>query len=374
MLHVAQISFFLDPQGRAPERLLQESHALVDVAEAVARSGVRVSVIQAAGQFLNITRNSVDYHFLSPEPAGTPITRSRRFVKLLAALHANVLHVHGLGFPLEVLALARIAPRTPILLQDQANRPPRLWKRVLWRRAFSAVSGIAFCALAQSQPYVRLRLMDGNPALYEVPAAISRYTPGDREEARQATGLRGNPCLLWIARPDDDADPLTVLAGMREAISHVPQLTIWCSIDGLPLRSQIRQLVEADATMRARVYLVQDAPDTERLMRAADLVVLGGRRDVSSYVLLEALSCGLPPIVTDIPAFRALTADGAVGRLWRCGDAQALRHAIESAAAEPSQPLRDKVRAHFEREYSLSAVGRKLATAYAQLASRAPAA
>ena len=59
-------------------------------------------------------------------------------------------------------------------------------------------------------------------------------------------------------------------------------------------------------------------------MRAADVFVLGSHREGSGYSLIEALACGLPPVVTDIPSFRSLTAAGAVGALWPCGDARAL--------------------------------------------------
>src|ERR1700730_6931468 len=43
-LHVAQISFFSDPQGRSPAQLLHAGPTRVDLAEAVCRFGVHVSV------------------------------------------------------------------------------------------------------------------------------------------------------------------------------------------------------------------------------------------------------------------------------------------------------------------------------------------
>ena len=39
----------------------------------------------------------------------------------------------------------------------------------------------------------------------------------------------------------------------------------------------------------------------EELMRAADIFTLGSHREGSGYALTEALACGLPPVVTDIP-------------------------------------------------------------------------
>ena len=103
-------------------------------------------------------------------------------------------------------------------------------------------------------------------------------------------------------------------------------------------------------------------------MQAADLFVLGSHQEGSGYSVIEALACGLPPIVTDIPSFRSLTGEGAVGALWPCGDSRALCEALASARFDP--PARAAVRAHFDRELSLGSLGRKLAAMYVDARER----
>jgi glycosyltransferase involved in cell wall biosynthesis len=93
--------------------------------------------------------------------------------------------------------------------------------------------------------------------------------------------------------------------------------------------------------------------------------VSGSHAEGSGYALLEALACGLVPVVTDIPSFRALTGDGRIGRLWPCGDAAALAGALAGAAADPVPP--EQVRAHFDAGLSFGALGRQWADAYAQV-------
>jgi glycosyltransferase involved in cell wall biosynthesis len=89
--------------------------------------------------------------------------------------------------------------------------------------------------------------------------------------------------------------------------------------------------------------------------------------------VLEALACGLPVCVTNIPAFRSvLGSDGVAGRLWTCGQPQALSEALVDLHARP--PNRSGVRAHFDRELSFAVVGRKLNAAYRQLLERRDAA
>ena len=105
----------------------------------------------------------------------------------------------------------------------------------------------------------------------------------------------------------------------------------------------------------------------ETLMRAADLFVLGSHREGSSFSLIEALATGLTPVVTDIPSLRTLTGNGAVGALWRCGDAQSLTEALTRAAPRVGAAERARTRQHFDANLSHQAVGRGFAAAYESL-------
>jgi glycosyltransferase involved in cell wall biosynthesis len=105
-------------------------------------------------------------------------------------------------------------------------------------------------------------------------------------------------------------------------------------------------------------------------MRAADLFVSGSHREGSGYSLIEALACGLPPVVTDIPSFRALMGSDGIGRLWRPGDALSLCEALRSIAAQCGPELRRQVRKHFDEQLSMQALGQKLLGAYQDLIAR----
>src|SRR3546814_7612096 len=91
-------------------------------------------------------------------------------------------------------------------------------------------------------------------------------------------------------------------------------------------------------------------------MRAADLFVSGSHAEGCGYSLLEALACGATPVVTDIPAFRALTGDGAIGRLWPPGDAVRLAEALVDTAS--NRPSPGQVRGYFDANLSFAAIGR----------------
>ncbi|HEY0938964.1 MAG TPA: glycosyltransferase family 4 protein [Steroidobacter sp.] len=372
MLHVAQVSFFLDPRGREPEQLLQDWPSLVDVAEAASAAGVRVTVIQACARRGQLTRNGVDYHFVTPDEVVPTIACSGEFAHLVGDLGAQVHHVHGLGFPEDVQALARLAPRTPIIVQDHADQPPRIWRRLFWRRAFSVLSGAAFCASAQAQPFMDAGLLQPQTTIYEIPESSSRFVPGDQEAARRMTGLHGSPCLLWVGHLNDNKDPLAVLDGVSEAVDQLPELQLWCCFVTAPLLGDVQDRIRGDSRLRGRVHLLGPVPHQkiQRLMQAADLFVLGSHREGSGYSVIEALACGLPPVVTDIPSFRSLTDQARVGRLWTCGDARSLRESLLSIASRLGPELRVLTRQQFDAELSFAAVGRKLKAAYEDLVAR----
>ncbi|HEY3658079.1 MAG TPA: glycosyltransferase family 4 protein [Steroidobacteraceae bacterium] len=374
-MHVAQISFFTDPEGRTPGQLLHDWPTLVDVAEAASGAGVRVSVVQACSHSQYLVSNGVSYHFLPfGRGASTGGDSAGCLGKLLRKLAPEVLHVQGLGFPRDVLSLTALAPGIPILLQDHASRPPPLWWRPLWRRGLSVASGVAFCALRQAQPFAKVGLIHPRTMVYEIPESTSRFAPGDQDEARRATGLRGNPLVLWVGHLDANKDPLTALDGISKAAGTLPELQVCFCFGTAPLLRTVQRRIAADPLLRDRVQLLGRVPHerVEQLMRAADFFVLGSHREGSGYSLIEALACGLSPVVTDIPSFRSLTDAGTVGMLWPCGDARKLCAALVSIALRPKREIREAVRAHFDAELSFAALGRKLRATYEDLLQREP--
>jgi len=362
MVRVAQISFFSDPQGRSPEHLLQAWPTVPALANAAARGGASVAVIQASTHTGQLRRDGVGYHFLPCDPAALQ--------SLLQDMQPEVLHVQGLGFSQEVLDLAAMAPGCPIVLQDRADRPPRKpWQWPLQRRALSAARGLMFCARAQAAPFRRRGLIRTGTRIYELPGSSCSFRPLDQEEARRSTGLAGDPCLLWVAHLDRNKDPLTVLDGVAMAADQLPGLQFWCCFGRAPLLDAVKARIAGDPRLVGRVHLLGALPHEriERLMSAADYLVQGSHHESTGYSLLEALACGLPPLVTDIPSFHVLTNRGAVGQLWSRGRPESLAAALLKLCAEPRAQQRAAARACFEAQGSLEALGRKLVAAYVDL-------
>ena len=367
-LHVAQFNFPPAPNGLGIEALLERWPTLADIAELVAGSGVRVSVLQAASHAERLTRNGIDYRFVDVAKARSTEEKARRFARVLADMGVDVLHAHGLGFVEQASAITeQLSPALPIVFQDHADRPPRWWRRARHRRCFARASGVAFTSLDQAQPFVAAHMFPASTRLFAIPESSSRFSPGDRAIARAEMGLYGNPCVVWVGRLIRGKDPMTVLEGVALAAARLPELRLWCAFGAAPMLAEVRARIADDPRLAGRVHLLGEVPHAriETLLRAADLFVSGSRAEGSGYAALEALACGVTPVLTDIPAFRALTDHGRIGHLWPCGDAARLADELFLAANERASP--QQVRAHFDATLSFEAVGRLWTKAYSQV-------
>ncbi|HEY9108975.1 MAG TPA: glycosyltransferase family 4 protein [Roseateles sp.] len=366
-MHVVQIDPVTDTLGRPPEQLLDEWWTLVRCADSATRAGARVSVLQSSSRRDQLTRHGVDYHFLPlgdsdgrPDPA---------LADLLQRLKPDVLHLHGLGFTREVHWLAGLAPQVPLLLQDHAAQPPhRPWTWWRWRRALARARGLIFCAREQAYPFMQRGLLTARTRIYEVPEVSSDFRAQEREAARRLTGLAGDPALLWVGHLNANKDPLTVLDGVALAVPRLPALQLWMCFGKAPLHDAVLQRLR-DPRLVGRVHLLGHLPheQIELLMSAADFLVQGSHREGSGYSVIEAMACGLSPVVTDIPSFRSLLGplpgQQAAG-LWPAGDAPGFADALVRLAQQPVPLRQQRVLARFEAHCSLAAVGQGLMAAY----------
>jgi glycosyltransferase involved in cell wall biosynthesis len=229
-----------------------------------------------------------------------------------------------------------------------------------------------FTSRAQAEPWLERGVLPRSVPVFEVCESSSTFTPGDRGAARAATGLQGDPCLLWVGRLNHNKDPLMVLDAVSLALRDSPSLQLWCFYTEAPLLDGVRARIAADRELAERVHLMGSVPheQVEQLCRAADLFLSASHSEGSGYALIEALACGATPIVTDIPAFRAITGDGEVGALVPVADSEAMARSLLEVAALDRAELRQKTLAHFERSLSFDVLGQRLRDVYETVVSK----
>jgi glycosyltransferase involved in cell wall biosynthesis len=174
-----------------------------------------------------------------------------------------------------------------------------------------------------------------------------------------------------VGRLNANKDPLTVLEGFARFTATHPQATLTFVYGTSDLEAALRAAVQRTAGA-ARVTLAGAVPHgtLESVYAAADIFVLGSRREGSGYAALEAMACGVVPVLTNIPAFRGLTDDGRVGALWEPGDPASLADALARVADAPLDPQRERCRRRFEERFSWTAIGSRAAEIYRECSAR----
>jgi len=99
--------------------------------------------------------------------------------------------------------------------------------------------------------------------------------------------------------------------------------------------AQLRQLFQDGGVSENVTFPGQIGQcDLPRYYQIADLYVAASHSDGTSISLLEAMACGRPALVSDIPGNREWVMPGVQGWLFPDGDANALAHAILHACDE----------------------------------------
>ena len=372
-----QVNAAFDPTAPTPGALLDRYHTLTAWSDALAAAGSHVEVVQRFARAGGLERRGVRYRFVADaHPAVLPLrTASAATVAAVADATPDVVHVNGLVFPALVGALRRRLPHhVAIVVQDHAGiQPPdrsRFWPRRRWPRGLDQADAVSFTSAEQAAPWHEADLL-GDARVLGVVEASTDLVAAPRNEARRATGLGGTPLLLWVGRLNANKDPVTVLDGLDRALPGLPDARVAMIWNGeAPLESTVRSRVQASAVLRARVHLVGGVPHPAmpRYYGAADAFLSGSHAEGSGYALIEALACGLVPIVTEIPSFGAIA--GPCGARWRPGDAAACAAAIARVCASPLADARADVLRHFTRNLTWAALATQTLSAYADIARR----
>jgi glycosyltransferase involved in cell wall biosynthesis len=115
------------------------------------------------------------------------------------------------------------------------------------------------------------------------------------------------------------------------------------------------------------IYFVEETLHIDEYMKVADVLVLPSIREGLPNVLLEAMACGLPCIVSDLPGVTDwLIDDGVTGVLFRSDDPDVLAGKISPYLAEHGIQQRMGVAArHFmESNFSSESTSQKVLDLY----------
>ncbi|MBN2556283.1 MAG: glycosyltransferase family 4 protein [Anaerolineales bacterium] len=160
---------------------------------------------------------------------------------------------------------------------------------------------------------------------------LDHFSPGNGREMRHALGWEEQFIVLSSRSFEPIYGVDTLVRGWIDAARTIDRMRLLLLGSGSQ-KSDIKGLLE-QAGMMDRVYFTGQVgyDDLPGYLRAADLYVSASHSDGSSISLLEAMACGLPALVSDIPGNREWVVPDENGWWFPDGDDGMLALALRSA-------------------------------------------
>lgn len=377
MIQLIMLNYAYDRRHRTVDELLTHYYTLTDWAESLTTAGAKVTVYQRFRYDCQVDRAGVGYHLLSdeygPRLRGWQIPRRlhRRLVtEGRCTKQPTLLHINGLLFPLPTRHLrAKLPAAWPIVAQHHAEIPWPWPQRWLQRWALRAVDGFLFTHAALATPWLTGGVIPTPNQVYQILETSSPMSYQPRAAARAITGLHGRPIILWTGNLTANKDPLTILNGLEQILPTYPQTRLYMAYRQAELLPQVQHYLANRAALAQAVVLLGEIPHAEiaAYYNSADLFVQGSAREGSGIALLDALACGVVPVVTDIPAFRAITRDGKIGALWPVGQVAGLVQALRQTIDRLPEPSPRQIRHFFETYCHFQVVGQRALAIYKEV-------
>ncbi len=281
----------------------------------------------------------------------------------------EIIHINSFRYAYQASLLKQKIPSAKIIIQHHAEKPGHIIKRFLLRKFSSSVDGFIFSSKEIYEDWLAKKIIPNGKYFAEIMEGSSDFTYKNRDEARLITGISGKPILLWVGRLNENKDPITVLAGFTKLLNDFPEARLYMVFSDDQLKQQVLSVIEQNSILKKSVTLPGfiNHKEIDSYYNSADYFVLGSHYEGSGFSLVEAMSCGVVPIVTDIPSFRMITNKGQIGGLWKCGDADSFYNIAKKNIIKPLEVESKKCVDYFSDNLSFPAIAKKAKMFYESL-------
>ncbi|MET8692859.1 glycosyltransferase [Streptomyces bauhiniae] len=371
------------PVSDARERVLHVSQpvdggvarVVLDLARAQLASGVRVVIACPGGRLATEAQEigaEVRLWRATRSPGPALPGEVRRLARLVGEVRPALVHAHS--------AKAGLAARLAL-----RGRVPTVFQPHAW--SFEAVGGLT-AALALRWERFAARWAErvvcvseaermtgvraGVRASYAVvPNGIDleRYSPAPAPAARaELPGLGAGPLVVCVGRLCPQKGQDVLLAAWEQVLTVLPEARLVLVGDG-PDRERLSRLAGP------RVQFAGEVADVLPWYRAADLVVLPSRWEGMALAPLEALACARPVVLSDVDGARESLPPALTGRcLVPPEDPDALASAVTGLLGDA--PLRADLgaqgRRHVLTTHDVRLTAERIADLYRDLLGTLP--
>jgi glycosyltransferase involved in cell wall biosynthesis len=246
----------------------------------------------------------------------------------------NILHIHAIG-PAIFAPLARVLGLRVVVTYHSLNYEHEKWGRVA--RAMLRLgewAGMVFAngRIVVSRALAKHMLRNHKVSASVIPNGIDRPVIVQSIEFLRCCGLSANRYALTVARIDATKRQLDLITAYTRLRAPTWQLAL---VGGADHSSGYAQAVAAAAAKTPGVVMLghRSGAELAELYSHAGVFVLPSSHEGQPIVVLEAVSFGLPVILSDIPAHREFGLANA--RYFTVGDIAGLAEHLAATFATP---------------------------------------
>lgn len=177
--------------------------------------------------------------------------------------------------------------------------------------------------------------------------------------------------VLYVGRLHEQKGVDVLLRGFQQLVRSDPYLNITLQLAGSgPLRESLTMLAK-QLGIDSKVEFIGQTDEVYEYMQKADIFVLPSRAEGMSNALLEAMTFGLPVVVSDIPGNAHLIQQDVNGLLFENESAESLAENLSLLLGQDSlrERLGKEARRTIDTQYSLDSVADEYIKLYRKLLS-----
>jgi len=377
-LNICLLNAGFDTGLKSSELLLGRYWHVPKLAEALADLGHQVTVIQAFHQDEELQRGKVAIKFVAAESGErkewAEITRIEDVTRRLELRQPDVMHFLGLTMLPLRRALGDWCTERGVGLTASfhGGRPSRnLFGRWRQRRSLTKTSAFFFPSASSAMQWRSSCLVPDNAEIVLAPEVSSPFSGLQKQVAIEKLGVGGGPVFAWSGRLNSNKDPITTLKGIQRIVQSWPTTQLLMAYQSEEVLPDVLAVLEGDSALKGSVRLLGalEHADMETLFSAADFFVHSSHREWGSNSLVEAMSCGAIPVVSDIPSLRALTEQVEPAILFDVGDADGLARQVLELEKHELGGLSHQVKSAFNAHLSYPALAASYSAVFERLAS-----
>lgn len=345
-MKIVSVGYSKTPGYSDPVQWLERISFYTGILEELAK-GHQLSSIECIDHEGGYEKDGVHYYFI-----GQPKNSNR----LIRELKPDIVLVNGFIFPLQIIRLRKKLGRAAkIFVLHRAERPFSGIKKILQQIASKYVNAYLFTSAEFGKDW---KGIIDQQKIHEVIQASSSFHAGNKDQARKDLSVSGSPVFLWVGGLNTNKDPLTLIRAFKEYLSVQPRAVLYTVFQSNELINECGELIGVNEHIKLVGKIGHRQLET--WYNAADFFISTSHREGSGIAVVEAMSCGCIPILSDIVSFRRMTGPGKCGLLFQPGNIDDLFNALIRSGEIDMQAEKEKVLQQFREELSFAAIAGKI--------------